>query len=127
MRRRSTAVLLAMGLLQTASLSHAQKATERFIPVGQSPGVSGILSFIGDLRDVDLQNGTVTVGEGQGAHTVNVTSDTDIWLDRSQSGETTSIGGMEDLEPGRRVELKYVDAETRDAAEWIKIVVPEGP
>ena len=126
MRRRSTGIALTMGLLLVAALSHAQKATEQFIPVGQSPGVSGVLSYQGELREVDRQNRTVTVGEGDGAHTTKVTDDTDIWLDRSESGKTSLTGGMEDLEPGRRVEIKYVDVQTKDVAEWIKVVVPAG-
>jgi hypothetical protein len=31
---------------------------------------------------------------------------------------------MADLQPGRRVEIKYADYQTKDAAHWIKVVVP---
>lgn len=127
MRRIAIVVGATAALLLQVIPSAAQKTTERFIPVGQSPGVSGISSYIGELREVDREKGTVTLGEGQSTHTVEVTDTTRIWLDRSASKEPNAVGGMDDLEPGRRIELKYVDAQEKAAADWIKVVVPAGP
>ena len=126
MGRVSIVMGAAAALLLQGIPSAAQKSTERFIPVGRSPGVSGISSYIGELREVDREGGTVTLGEGRAAHTVKVTGTTRIWLDRSASGEPNAVGGMDDLEPGRRVEVKYVDVEEKATADWIKVVVPDG-
>lgn len=104
--------------------AYAQKTTEQFIPVGKSPGVSGISSYIGELQEVDPEKRTITVVGPEGERTIKTTDDTKIWLDRSLLRKANQPGRMADLQAGRRVEVKYVDAETRDTAEWIKIVVP---
>jgi hypothetical protein len=48
MRSRSSrgALLLALLVLPPA---YAQKATEQFIPIGQSPGISGVETRIGEI------------------------------------------------------------------------------
>jgi hypothetical protein len=33
---------------------------------------------------------------------------------------------VSDLQAGRRVEVRYVDASTRQNADWIKVAVPGG-
>jgi hypothetical protein len=104
--------------------AHAQKMTEQFIPVGQSPGVSGTYSYIGEIESVDAENRTITVAGPEGPRTIKVTEQTRIWLDRSEQRLTNLVGSITDLRPGRRIEVKYVEYETRDTADWIKVVVP---
>lgn len=119
--RLSGTIVLAAVLL--AGPLHAQKATERYIPIGESPGVSGKLSYMGRIERVDPRNRTVTVSGPQGERTIEITDDTRIWIDRTARHETCVNGGIGDLEPGRRIEVKYVDATTRYAAEWIKVAL----
>lgn len=123
-RQRTTraglaAVLIVLSCPLTAL---SQKATEQFIPIGQSPGLSGQYTYIGALEAVDATARTITV-EGR---SVQVTDATRIWLDRSIAQQPNLSGGLDDLRPGRRVEVRYMDAERRERAAWIKIVPSSG-
>lgn len=103
----------------------AQEATEVFIPIGESPGVSGILSVIGTIVSCDQATGIVTVATDKEQHTATLTKETKIFLDRTAARKSGTIGSRSDCQKGRRVEVKYVyEGETRTSrAEWIKIQV----
>ena len=123
------AVPLALALCAAVRDAHAQETTERFIPVGQSPGISGTRSYQGEIVSVNLQGKTFTVRDVQGEHairTIRVAPGTRIWLDRSAQQITNVDGSMTDLEVGRRVEVLYVDDRRRETADWIKVVVASG-
>jgi hypothetical protein len=126
MKRNLIGLALVFGSLAWASNASGQHMTEQYIPVGQSPGVSGVYSYIGQVEAVDTENRTVTVAGPEGSRTIKVTDRTWIWLDRSQQKRSNDVGSMADLAPGRRVEVKYTDYETKDTAHWIKVVVPAG-
>ncbi len=123
MHKRLSGIAVILVLLAWAPNAHGQSMTEQYIPVGQSPGVSGTYSYIGQIEAVSTQNRTITVAGPEGTRTIHVTDQTRIWLDRSQLRMTNQTGDMADLQPGRRVEVKYVDEETKDTAGWIKVVV----
>jgi hypothetical protein len=122
-RSGRVAVLLMLGWTGTAG---AQRTTEQYIPIGQSPGISGVRSYIGAITAVDPQGRTITVQDSTGAHTIRVVERTRIWLDRSAERLSNDAGDMSDLRVGRRVEVKYVDDEARDTADWIKVAVTAG-
>jgi len=126
MKRTWIAVTLALALCAGVRDAHAQQTTERFIPVGQSPGISGTRSYLGEIVSVNLQRKTFTVRDAQGLRTIKVAPGTRIWLDRSAQQLTNATGSMTDLEVGRRVEVLYVDDRRRDTADWIKVVVASG-
>jgi hypothetical protein len=121
--RLSFLIMAAVGLLVTSA--HAQKATEVFVPIGQSPGVSGILSVIGTIASCDSAGGLVTVSTDKEQHTAGLTEETKIYLDRSAAKKGGTLGSRSDCQKGRRIEVKYVYAgKTRTAtAEWIKIQI----
>jgi len=104
--------------------AHGQEATERYIPIGQSPGVSGKLTSIGEITEVDPRERTVTIAEPAGRHTVRITDKTRIWIDRSKLKLTSVTGSFGDLQTGRRVEAKYEDPASREAADWVKVEAP---
>ena len=104
----------------------AHQATERFIPIGRSPGVSNKLTDIGEIVAVDSRQRTITLRKPTGAGTVSLPDDTKIWLDRSAQKRASQTGAFADLRIGRTVEVKYRDAATRRSAEWVKIEV-SGP
>jgi hypothetical protein len=108
-------------LLGALSVAHGQKATERFVPLGQSPGVSGKTTLIGTIATVDSRAGSLAVQSAAGSQPVRMTSETRMWLDRSAAGQTTLVATMADLRPGRRIEVKFVDPNNRTTADWIKI------
>ena len=125
MKRGWIGITAVVALLGWAPNAHGQQTTEKYIPVGQSPGVSGVSSYIGQIESADASNRTVTVSGPEGARTITVTEETSIWLDRSELRLTNQTGSMADLQPGRRVEVKYADEETKETAAWIKVVVTE--
>jgi hypothetical protein len=114
-------VMVAVCLLVTEA--DAQKATEMLIPVGQSPGVSGISSVIGTIASCEQASGIVTISTEKEQHTARLTDETKIWLDRSAVKKGGAVGSRSACQKGRRSEVKYVyEGKTRSArAEWIKI------
>lgn len=116
-------LILAIGsviaLLCSVSYAHGQKATERYIPLGQSPGISKKYTSVGTIEAVAPAKRTITVG----GRTVKITDATRIWLDRSQLKQPTATGSVSDLKQGQLVEIKYVDPARPQAAEWIKVQV----
>ena len=101
--------------------ANAQDATEIFIPIGQSPGLSGKYTVIGKIDSTRNQDQTITVTDSTESHTFKVTERTKIWLDRSRLKLTNQKGVFEDLQMGLLVEVKYEGEEHKDAAEWIKV------
>lgn len=115
---RTLVLLAALGGLPPA---HGQEATERYIPLGQSPGVSGKLTSIGEIVEVAARARTVTITEPSGRHTLKVTDKTRIWIDRSRLKRTSLTGTFGDLQKGRLVEVKYEDPASREVADWVKV------
>lgn len=105
--------------------AHGQKATEMFIPIGQSPGLSGKITVIGTVETVDSRDQTVVVTGSAGSWEVKVTKNTRIWLDRSKLRLSNKYGTFADLKTGRLVEVKYEGTErkSKGPAEWIKVEV----
>jgi hypothetical protein len=126
MRTHILRALVVVALSSSSQAALAQRTTEQFIPIGQSPGVSNVLSYIGEIESVDQSASTVTVAGPDGSMTFRLTDSTDVWLDRSGMQQSNGVGSLADLAPGRRVEVKYQDPETREVAEWIKVAIMEG-
>ncbi len=95
----------------------AHEATELYIPVGASPGVSGTLTDIGTIDSADAGMRTITVAR----RTVAITGDTRIYLDRSRLEQRNGYGDFSDLAPGRTVEVRYRDPALRRTALWVKV------
>jgi hypothetical protein len=100
-----------------------QQATEMFIPIGQSPGLSNMGSVIGTLESVDPGKRIVTISSSSGAQTVGITDRTMIWLDRSEQKQPNQNGAINDLQKGRKIEIKVRKGEPKAVAEWIKVQV----
>jgi hypothetical protein len=103
--------------------AYGQEATEIYIPIGQSPGLSEKTSLIGTLESVDRGRKTVTVSSPSGARTVALTERTSIWLDRSLQKQPNRSGAIADLQQGRKIEIKLRKGEPKPVAEWIKVQV----
>jgi len=117
---RLAIVVVALGGTLEAS---GQQATEMFIPIGQSPGLSNKESVIGTLESVDPGKRMVTISSPSGAQTVGITDRTMIWLDRSEQKQPNQNGVINDLQKGRKVEVKVRKGEAKAVAEWIKVQV----
>ncbi len=125
MRTLLIGLAATIALLCANSHAHGQKATERYIPLGQSPGVSQKYTSIGEIAAADARAGTVTIVESGGPRTVKVTGETRIWLDRTKLKQTNLTGGFADLRAGRRAEVKYRDPAQRQIADWIKVEIAQ--
>jgi hypothetical protein len=125
MRKLPVGVALLAVLLGNGSLAHGQRATERFIPLGRSPGVSGKLTTIGTLVAVDAEKRHIRVEGPAGPADVILQDSTRIWIDRHELGLPTLTGSLQDLREGLTAEVKYADPDTRQVAEWIKLQVRE--
>ena len=122
---RTSMVLLAAIALSLAGLTEAdgQRTTEQFIPVGQSPGLSGVVTYLGEIVSVDPGSRNLTMRRpgDSGVATVAVAPDTRIWIDRSPLGLPNLTGGFGDLAGGGIAEVHFRDPEVRRTATWIKL------
>ena len=121
--RTLAAGLMAIALLCAISGAHAQKATERYIPIGRSPGLSGKYTSIGTIAEVNASDQTMTMADSTGSHTMQISKQTRIWLDRTGLKQSNTTGSFADLQKGRRIEVKYLDHDRRQKADWIKVEI----
>lgn len=120
-------LLVGLAVAATAAPASAQRTTEQFIPLGKSPGVSGIAAYMGSISAVDPSRRTVTITGPGGTTTGRVSDSTRIWVDRSSQHQPTIVGTLTDLKVGWNAEMKYLDPAKKDVAEWIKVAAPPGP
>jgi len=124
--RKLLAGIAVMGLwLACLAQAHAQQMTEMYIPIGQSPGVSGKSSLMGAIEWVNPQKHTLAVLGPSGIQEILLTDRTRIWLDRTQARLPNLTGTLANLHKGLKVEVKFRDADQKRVAEWIKVQVAE--
>jgi len=121
---RYAGALLLVGL-GAIGVAQAQEATERFIPIGQSPGLSGKHTMLGRIEAVDTAARTLVVTAGTNTYRVAVAETTRIWIDRSHLKQPTSTGTFADCDRGRQVEVK-LEGGQENVADWIKIRADSG-
>ena len=123
--RKYLAALATTGVLFLGSAAHGQKATEIYIPIGKSPGLSGKYTVIGRIQSIDAGNGTVTVAGVSRTWTALISKETTIWLDRTLIRMTNRKGTMADCRPGVLVEMLYRDRRPRagGVCTWVKVQV----
>lgn len=107
-------------LLLAAPTVAAQQTTERFIPIGQSPGISGKLSMLGTVHAFDASSGNLQVDGTDGRKTYRLTAQTRIWIDRSATRQASLVGDRGDLASGRLVEVMH-RRDDPQLADWIKL------
>ena len=99
----------------------AEKATELFIPIGQSPGLSGKYTVMGKIEQVNPQNKTLRMSGASGSYTVEMTQRTFIYLDRSKARLSNTYGSLADCKVGDLIEVKFEDNSPNKPIEWIKV------
>ena len=126
-KRVMTVVAIGVLLSVGTPSAHGQKATEMFIPVGQSPGLSNKISIIGTIETINALAQTVVVAGPSGSWSATVTDRTKIWLDKSKLRLPNQKGTFTDLRKGRLAEVKYETAEGKGKgpADWIKVQITE--
>ena len=108
-------------LLAIAAPGPAEKETEVYIPIGQSPGVSGEYAAMGKIEQVNYPQNTLTMSSGSGTYTVKVSKRTQIYLDRSKTGQPNLYGSLADCKPGMTIEVRFEQDERGRPADWIKL------
>ena len=114
--------LLAALLLGIASAGFAQKATEMFIPLGQSAGLSGKHTMLARVQSVNEAQRSITLVQDGTATTVRLGARTPVWLDRSKQQQANGVATLADVKPGMAAEVKF-EKNNRSAgeAEWVKV------
>jgi len=113
-------------LLGGTPSAHGQKATEMFIPIGQSPGLSNKISIVGTIETIDARGQTIVVAGPSGSWDATITDRTKIWLDKSKLALPNQKGTFTDLRKGLLAEVKYEEAGvSRGPADWIKVRITE--
>ena len=112
-----------MMVVALASVSEAfgQEATEMYIPIGQSPGVSSKSTLLGTIESVDPGKRTLTVSGPAGTRKFQIADRTLIWIDRSAQKQRNQTGTLADLQRGRKVEIKPDEGAGQAVAKWIKV------
>ena len=116
-------MIITLGLLTGifSLSSNANKMTEQFIPIGNSPGVSYKQTSIGIIDSIDPGKREISVTEINGARKRYIISDkTRIWLDNSRQKKMNSIGEFENCEVGQMAEV-MPRQDQPDNAEWVKL------
>lgn len=106
-------------------LAYGHKQAERYIPIGQSPGLSHKYTYLGAVAQVDMRNKELTVRDGGRSRKIRFTAKTRIWLDRSKLKMTNLSGKPKHIGKGQRIEVKYMNEKTKRTAEWIKVEITD--
>ena len=114
-------ISLIVFLLVSVSSASAEKSTELYIPIGNSPGLSGIYTIIGNIDRVDLQNRTLVLSTASDSYAIEVTERTFIYLDKSKARLSNTHGTLADCQTGDTIEVKWEDDDPAQPAEWIKV------
>ena len=117
-----TMLAVALALVTDAG----QWATEQYIPIGKSPGISGEYARIGTIDAIDVDARQVTIATQTGPVVVELTENTIVCVDRSKLGKANTAGSVDDLAEGREVEVLSEERERRGEgpAAWIKVRQP---
>lgn len=107
-------------LIFAVPTSHGQQATEVYIPIGNSPGVSTTSSLRGEIRRLDYASRSIELLDRGSMKTVHLSDATRYYLDRSGYGKKNETGNMQDCKVGRLIEV-HVSA--NGDVQWIKIKV----
>jgi hypothetical protein len=109
-------VMLWLGF--TTSID-AQKTTERFIPIGESPGLSGVKTVVGVANQVTANS--VIIDAQSTTQEIRIAPTTKIYLDRSSTRQPNTLGTMFDITPGATIEVRFLNDISAQPADWIKV------
>ena len=121
MFKNMTAMGITIILLAIVTVASAEKATELFIPIGKSPGLSGKYLVTGRIEQVNAQNKTISMSGEAGEYTVRISDQTMIFLDKSKMKQANQYGNFSDFKKGMLVEVRFEKDERGQPAEWVKI------
>jgi hypothetical protein len=122
MSKYSHIITILCVLVIGALAVQAEKSTELYIPVGQSPGLSNQYTVTGTIERVNPADQSIRMTAPSGdSYTVKLTEHSLIYLDRTKAQLSNSYGTLADCEAGDTAEVKFVDNSRTRPIEWIKI------
>jgi hypothetical protein len=122
MRTVVVSLCLLMFLIVSRFPCVGAEASELYIPIGRSPGVSGVLTITGTVDSADYRSGTIVIATRSGTHTVRLVDSTAVYLDFSQRRQPNKYGSLRDCHAGDYVEVKlHEGAGAVKTARWVKI------
>ncbi len=101
----------------------AEKATELYLPIGKSPGLSDKYSLIGTIAEVNSHDQTLTVTNASGTYSVLTSEYTLFFLDKSKLRQSNRYGSFSDFNKGMMVEVRFEADKRHRPAEWIKLQI----
>ena len=113
--------ILALALAAAVPSAGAQKATEMFIPIGQSAGLSGKHTMLAQVQAVNETQRTLTMLHNGTPYTVRLGARTPVWIDRSKQQQANSTGTLAEVKPGMSAEIKFEKNNRAAEVEWIKV------
>jgi hypothetical protein len=111
---------LFMVIFGGSPLTYAQQASEQFIPIGMSPGISNKYSYIGKITAIDTATNAISLQSSNGPRTITISPLTRIWLDRSKNKNSSIVASFDDIKIGDNVEVMH-SRENESTANWVKI------
>ena len=100
----------------------SQKTTEVYIPIGESPGVSGKMTIIGKVEQIRNKDHSITVSLSDNSKLMcKMDKDTPVYLDKSTLKQSNTSGDWGYIKPGMLIEAKYKDRTKTGPIEWIKV------
>jgi hypothetical protein len=112
-------------LIMLVCLTGYGAGVEVYIPIGQSPGVSGKLSTIGRITGLIGHTadriGVIAISDSKTVKWYVLAEETIIYLDRSGSQKTNTVGVFADLKIGALAEVNPRPG--RNIAKWVKVAV----
>ena len=109
--------LVVVAAILAPAPANAHPATEVYIPIGMSPGVSGRVTVTGRIMGYDEALGTMRIEADGAERAYALGENVPVYVDRSRVRKRNSYGSYRDYQVGRTVEIKVVDG----ATEWIKV------
>jgi len=118
-KRRGILALLASSMVSLTAAGHP--ATELYIPIGKSPGISHVKSFIGRIESVGAAQAGFTMMVNDSAKYVAFDVSTKIYLQYETPGKNNALGRYADCQAGRNAEVYLADD---GKLRWIKVLMP---
>lgn len=117
--RLKSLVLLAGFAVAMSAAGHQE--TELYIPIGQSPGISHVKSWIGEIRALDAKQNGFQMLVGDSSKYVAFDKATRIYLQYATPGQANRQGKAADCRAGRKAEVYQDEAGT---LRWVKVQMP---
>jgi hypothetical protein len=118
-RHRAILALLASAMVSLTAAGHP--ATELYIPIGKSPGISHVKSWIGQIQSLAATQVGFTMMVNDDAKYVAFDESTKIYLQYETPGKNNELGNYTDCKAGRTAEVYLADD---GKANWIKVLMP---